>query len=211
MKDLERSAFQGNGETLKWLNLPKRNAPSAASPWWKSSNPSAPGAAPILTSTAGSPATTSSPPGTTSPCLTRTARTRPNLHLERYPNLPGIPVPAQLSLWGEIAPPGHRAVAERGRGGCCLRGTGTIVVTRQSVGDPVTHPSSRPAIPFIHIAFSRLRGKIGSPIRPVAHGPAPLKPDAQIAQLVEQRIENPRVAGSIPALGTTILPRNSDT
>ena len=27
-------------------------------------------------------------------------------------------------------------------------------------------------------------------------------PDAQIAQLVEQRIENPRVAGSIPALGT---------
>ena len=26
---------------------------------------------------------------------------------------------------------------------------------------------------------------------------------AQVAQLVEQRIENPRVAGSIPALGTT--------
>ena len=26
---------------------------------------------------------------------------------------------------------------------------------------------------------------------------------AQIAQLVEQRTENPRVAGSIPALGTT--------
>jgi hypothetical protein len=25
---------------------------------------------------------------------------------------------------------------------------------------------------------------------------------AQVAQLVEQRIENPRVAGSIPALGT---------
>jgi hypothetical protein len=36
---------------------------------------------------------------------------------------------------------------------------------------------------------------------------------AQIAQLVEQRIENPRVAGSIPALGTItplrILPRQS--
>ena len=30
----------------------------------------------------------------------------------------------------------------------------------------------------------------------------PHRPDAQIAQLVEQRIENPRVAGSIPALGT---------
>ena len=26
--------------------------------------------------------------------------------------------------------------------------------------------------------------------------------NAQVAQLVEQRIENPRVAGSIPALGT---------
>jgi hypothetical protein len=31
---------------------------------------------------------------------------------------------------------------------------------------------------------------------------APRKGRAQIAQLVEQRIENPRVAGSIPALGT---------
>ena len=30
----------------------------------------------------------------------------------------------------------------------------------------------------------------------------PLK-NAQIAQLVEQRIENPRVGGSIPPLGTT--------
>ena len=107
------------------------------------------------------------------------------------------------SLCGGIVTPGHRAVAELGGDDCCLRGTGTIVVTRQSVGDPVTHPSSRPAIPFIHIAFSRLRGKNRSPIRPVAHGPAPFKPDAQIAQLVEQRIENPRVAGSIPALGTT--------
>jgi hypothetical protein len=28
------------------------------------------------------------------------------------------------------------------------------------------------------------------------------RPGAQIAQLVEQRTENPRVAGSIPALGT---------
>ena len=27
---------------------------------------------------------------------------------------------------------------------------------------------------------------------------------AQVAQLVEQRTENPRVAGSIPALGTTL-------
>ena len=30
---------------------------------------------------------------------------------------------------------------------------------------------------------------------------------AQIAQLVEQRTENPRVAGSIPALGIFLLPR----
>ena len=28
---------------------------------------------------------------------------------------------------------------------------------------------------------------------------------AQIAQLVEQRTENPRVAGSIPALGTILM------
>ena len=34
--------------------------------------------------------------------------------------------------------------------------------------------------------------------------------DAQIAQLVEQRIENPRVAGSIPALGTTLFRENSE-
>jgi hypothetical protein len=32
---------------------------------------------------------------------------------------------------------------------------------------------------------------------------------AQIAQLVEQRIENPRVAGSIPALGTIFSEINS--
>src|SRR5690606_40573907 len=38
----------------------------------------------------------------------------------------------------------------------------------------------------------------------------PHRPDAQIAQLVEQRIENPRVAGSIPALGTTFLPDRSE-
>jgi hypothetical protein len=31
---------------------------------------------------------------------------------------------------------------------------------------------------------------------------------AQIAQLVEQRIENPRVAGSIPALGTTTIQKS---
>ena len=32
--------------------------------------------------------------------------------------------------------------------------------------------------------------------------PQNLQINAQIAQLVEQRTENPRVAGSIPALGT---------
>jgi hypothetical protein len=30
-------------------------------------------------------------------------------------------------------------------------------------------------------------------------------PHAQVAQLVEQRIENPRVGGSIPPLGTIIF------
>ena len=32
-------------------------------------------------------------------------------------------------------------------------------------------------------------------------------PNAQVAQLVEQRTENPRVAGSIPALGTNLPAR----
>ena len=32
-----------------------------------------------------------------------------------------------------------------------------------------------------------------------------MKRDAQIAQSVEQRTENPRVAGSIPALGTIVF------
>ena len=36
--------------------------------------------------------------------------------------------------------------------------------------------------------------------------PRTTRKHAQIAQLVEQRIENPRVAGSIPALGTTLPP-----
>ena len=33
-------------------------------------------------------------------------------------------------------------------------------------------------------------------------------PDAQVAQLVEQRTENPRVGGSNPPLGTTSSPAN---
>ena len=33
----------------------------------------------------------------------------------------------------------------------------------------------------------------------------PLRQNAQIAQSVEQRTENPRVAGSIPALGTILI------
>ena len=43
-------------------------------------------------------------------------------------------------------------------------------------------------------------------LKVVGSNPAPATQDvksyAQIAQLVEQRTENPRVAGSIPALGT---------
>src|SRR6266480_4216252 len=34
-------------------------------------------------------------------------------------------------------------------------------------------------------------------------------PDAQVAQLVEQRTENPRVGGSIPSLGTITTPSSS--
>src|SRR3954454_25121855 len=43
--------------------------------------------------------------------------------------------------------------------------------------------------------------------RPVWYSPRPPRgpcPDAQVAQLVEQRTENPRVGGSIPPLGTTL-------
>jgi hypothetical protein len=35
--------------------------------------------------------------------------------------------------------------------------------------------------------------------------PAAFVAIAQVAQLVEQRTENPRVGGSIPPLGTTVL------
>jgi len=35
-----------------------------------------------------------------------------------------------------------------------------------------------------------------------SHYPVPIKINAQVAQLVEQRTENPRVGGSIPSLGT---------
>jgi hypothetical protein len=42
-----------------------------------------------------------------------------------------------------------------------------------------------------------------------------MRPVAQIAQSVEQGIENPRVGGSIPSLGTTIkfqvVQRSSET
>ena len=38
----------------------------------------------------------------------------------------------------------------------------------------------------------------------------PKPADAQIAQLVEQRTENPRVAGSIPALGTFFMIKYSE-
>jgi hypothetical protein len=40
------------------------------------------------------------------------------------------------------------------------------------------------------------------PIREAGLPDPRLKANAQVAQLVEQRTENPRVAGSIPALGT---------
>ena len=36
-----------------------------------------------------------------------------------------------------------------------------------------------------------------------------MRPVAQVAQLVEQGIENPRVGGSIPSLGTMILKARS--
>ncbi len=74
--------------------------------------------------------------------------------------------------------------------------------------------------PAKHDAAAPPRKKAEKPVRFFARPPCqPPRPDvspahpkaapdgngAQIAQLVEQRIENPRVAGSIPALGTTHL------
>jgi hypothetical protein len=37
------------------------------------------------------------------------------------------------------------------------------------------------------------------------------RPDAQVAQSVEQRTENPRVGGSIPPLGTKLFQARSGT
>ena len=48
-----------------------------------------------------------------------------------------------------------------------------------------------------------LRGKTRTGSIPVSGIPIQTPYRAQIAQLVEQRTENPRVLGSIPSLGTT--------
>ncbi len=57
-------------------------------------------------------------------------------------------------------------------------------------------------IPRPHPAQPRTRAfSLWTAPRPLGITPAPKR--AQIAQLVEQRIENPRVGGSIPSLGTT--------
>jgi hypothetical protein len=54
-------------------------------------------------------------------------------------------------------------------------------------------------------ACKRRVGFVGAIIRAFEkHGVLPCFPDGQVAQLVEQRTENPCVGGSIPPLATTI-------
>src|SRR5690606_30227979 len=58
-------------------------------------------------------------------------------------------------------------------------------------------------------ACPRSLSPAASPLTPCPKRLESPSPFAQIAQLVEQRIENPRVAGSNPALGTPKKPRFS--
>ncbi len=68
----------------------------------------------------------------------------------------------------------------------------------------VARPSSIVCEEASGAGFLALAQAESNPYNPRAFGEPPAgHPDAQVAQLVEQRIENPRVAGSIPALGTT--------
>ena len=69
-----------------------------------------------------------------------------------------------------------------------------------AANSPIRHPPTIPPDPSFFAPPS------GQPARPriIRANPQqiPARPGAQIAQLVEQRIENPRVGGSIPSLGT---------
>ncbi len=73
-----------------------------------------------------------------------------------------------------------------------MRGKGTAVTLRQRLGrEEVVTPSATRG--------PKLFGKKGS----LGPDPSPsyiYRPNGQVAQLVEQRTENPRVGGSIPSL-----------
>ena len=61
-----------------------------------------------------------------------------------------------------------------------------------------------PSPPFGGTAIFRAARRLrASASPPITRGPRPFSRGAQVAQLVEQRIENPRVGGSIPPLGTS--------
>jgi hypothetical protein len=60
---------------------------------------------------------------------------------------------------------------------------------------------------LFHSGRSCLRGKKTCPIRPSVRSKLLRNMVARVAQLVEQRIENPRVTGSIPVPGTTYFPK----
>src|SRR4051794_31612307 len=83
---------------------------------------------------------------------------------------------------------------------------------------PPHSKASRNLSPVVRLATGPAAGMNGAApafTPPLAHGifrarfPAP--PRAQVAQLVEQRTENPRVGGSIPSLGTILSPRRNPT
>ena len=85
-------------------------------------------------------------------------------------------------------------------------------------GPPDAAQTEAPAIrrpPFCRHGASRLwtANSISTMNRNVSGRTPPagsFAPDAQVAQLVEQRTENPRVGGSNPPLGTTFLSINSN-
>ena len=65
---------------------------------------------------------------------------------------------------------------------------------RVTGSSPVTSTTDGPVVQLVRTLACHARGRRFEPV--------PGRHFAQIAQLVEQRTENPRVAGSIPALGT---------
>ncbi len=101
---------------------------------------------------------------------------------------------------------GGARVTERGRGprsGRCAVGFGFAQVSDLE-GFFGRRRGARRAPMYVPFALTR-RAAGRSNTRPLRTVPTPSRtPGGQVAQLVEQRIENPRVVGSIPTLATII-------